>query len=248
MKGPAYDFPRWPAWELFRTHFRRYGLKAIYKSFRYTIRRPFSRALIARHAPRGRGVEVGVGSQSIAPLGRTYLSDAHAGHAGQTSLARLRADAWKLPFESGSLAFVLSEHVLEHIANPLRALREWHRVLEPGGALLLFLPHPARCFDRNRERTTLAHVIEDERAGVDDADPTHLPEWLERVVGPGLAPQYADLAPEAMLSTGSIHYHVWGPEQMVELLEHAGFEIRETHETVPDRNDSFAVVARRKVS
>jgi len=51
-----------------------------------------------------------------------------------------------------------------------------------------------------------------------------------------------------MLSTGSIHYHVWGPEQMVELLEHAGFEIRETHETVPDRNDSFAVVARRKVS
>src|SRR5437660_12035295 len=36
---------------------------------------------------------------------------------------------------------VLSSHTLEHIANPLQALKEWKRVSRKDGILLLLLPH-----------------------------------------------------------------------------------------------------------
>src|SRR5260221_9635771 len=36
--------------------------------------------------------------------------------------------------------FVLSSHNLEHIANPIRALKEWMRVVKAGGAIIAVLP------------------------------------------------------------------------------------------------------------
>src|SRR5918992_182575 len=41
----------------------------------------------------------------------------------------------------GSYDVVLSSHTLEHVANPLRALSEWKRVLATGGHLVLAVPH-----------------------------------------------------------------------------------------------------------
>ena len=43
--------------------------------------------------------------------------------------------------------FVLSSHNLEHIANPIKALNNWKRVLKPRGLLLLVLPDKHRTFD-----------------------------------------------------------------------------------------------------
>jgi SAM-dependent methyltransferase len=36
--------------------------------------------------------------------------------------------------------FVLSCHNLEHFANPVKALKEWQRIVRPGGGLILVLP------------------------------------------------------------------------------------------------------------
>ncbi len=48
-----------------------------------------------------------------------------------------------LPFEDHSFDLVTCSEVLEHIRNPLRALSEMHRVLKPGGTLLLSTPSMA---------------------------------------------------------------------------------------------------------
>jgi SAM-dependent methyltransferase len=45
-----------------------------------------------------------------------------------------------LPFEAGSFDSVLMDNVLEHIALPEPLLREVHRVLRPGGDLLIGVP------------------------------------------------------------------------------------------------------------
>ncbi|MBM3315166.1 class I SAM-dependent methyltransferase [candidate division WOR-3 bacterium] len=37
--------------------------------------------------------------------------------------------------------FVYSSHTLEHLPDPATALRNWWRVLKPGGFLLLYVPH-----------------------------------------------------------------------------------------------------------
>jgi SAM-dependent methyltransferase len=74
--------------------------------------------------------------------------------------------------------FVLSSHCLEHVANPLAALREWLRVVRHGGHLVLLLPDRAHTFDQRRPVTTLAHLREDFTRRTADDDLTHLEEIL----------------------------------------------------------------------
>lgn len=45
-----------------------------------------------------------------------------------------------LPLPDGSMDIVTAKHTLEHVKEPLPALRELYRVLRPGGALLLVVP------------------------------------------------------------------------------------------------------------
>jgi SAM-dependent methyltransferase len=78
----------------------------------------------------------------------------------------------------GSYDFLLASHILEHVANPLRALQEFHRVLKPQGLLLLILPNQVYTFDHRRPPTTFAHLEADLAAGTDESDMTHLNEIL----------------------------------------------------------------------
>jgi SAM-dependent methyltransferase len=74
---------------------------------------------------------------------------------------------------------VISSHVIEHFANPLRALAAWRRVTRPDGLLLMVAPHHEGTFDRRRPVTSLDHIIEDARAGTGEDDLTHLEETLQ---------------------------------------------------------------------
>lgn len=75
--------------------------------------------------------------------------------------------------------FIISSHVLEHIANPLRAMTEWLRILKDDGSIILVLPHKEKTFDRCRPVTSLQHLIEDLEKNVGEDDLTHLSEVLE---------------------------------------------------------------------
>ena len=46
------------------------------------------------------------------------------------------------PFPDGSYDFVFCIEVLEHVPNPFGTLSEFHRVLKPGGVLILSVPNP----------------------------------------------------------------------------------------------------------
>ena len=48
--------------------------------------------------------------------------------------------AEELPFPDESFDVVTAWHVLEHVADAARALAEWHRVVRPGGLLVLEVP------------------------------------------------------------------------------------------------------------
>jgi SAM-dependent methyltransferase len=79
----------------------------------------------------------------------------------------------------GSYDFLLSSHSLEHFANPLKAVKEWLRVLKPGGTLLLVLPDKRFTFDRNRPVTTFDHIKWDFENNTTEHDLTHLTEILD---------------------------------------------------------------------
>lgn len=52
----------------------------------------------------------------------------------------LRLDLQSLDLDDGSLDVLLTPHVLEHVPDTERALREIHRVLAPGGRMFLQVP------------------------------------------------------------------------------------------------------------
>lgn len=51
-----------------------------------------------------------------------------------------REDATALSFDDNSFDRVIGAHVLEHLYQPHAVMREWQRVLKPGGVLSLILP------------------------------------------------------------------------------------------------------------
>ncbi|MEN6440734.1 MAG: methyltransferase domain-containing protein [Syntrophobacter sp.] len=50
-------------------------------------------------------------------------------------------DGIRLPFPDDSQDYVFSSHVLEHVADYTAVLREWHRVVKPGGHIVITVPH-----------------------------------------------------------------------------------------------------------
>jgi SAM-dependent methyltransferase len=78
----------------------------------------------------------------------------------------------------GAYDVVLSSHCLEHLADPLRALSEWRRVVRPGGHLLVAVPDPSRTFDHRRPLTTLPHLVSDFQRQTTEDDLSHLDEVL----------------------------------------------------------------------
>jgi SAM-dependent methyltransferase len=50
------------------------------------------------------------------------------------------------PFSSEQFNLIEADHVLEHLDQPLLAMKELHRLLEPGGKLVVRVPHFSRGF------------------------------------------------------------------------------------------------------
>ncbi len=55
-------------------------------------------------------------------------------------LADVKADICNLPFEDNSFDFVLCNHVLEHIPDDTKAMKELYRILKLGGTAILQIP------------------------------------------------------------------------------------------------------------
>src|SRR5207253_1841289 len=68
-------------------------------------------------------------------------------------------------FDDNSLDFIVANHLLEHLPDPIAGLIEFHRVLRPDGALYMALPDSRVTFDRTRELTSPEHIIEEHRHG-----------------------------------------------------------------------------------
>lgn len=81
--------------------------------------------------------------------------------------------------ESNKYDFLVASHCLEHCGNALKTIKEWLRVIKPGGLLLLVLPDKRYTFDHNRPTTSFNHLLDDYNNNVGEKDLTHLPEILE---------------------------------------------------------------------
>lgn len=167
-------------------------------------------------------------------------------HSGQTFIFRQGsmgrqyiADATDLSdIPAGYYDFVLSSNCLEHVANPLRALAEWRRVLKPGGTMVLAVPRKEGNFDHRRSVTAFNHILDDFKGNVGEDDLTHLDEILSL--------HDLSLDPEAggfdafrarsldNLHNRALHHHVFDLELARETVAFSGFEVMHGVSTAKD--------------
>jgi SAM-dependent methyltransferase len=114
--------------------------------------------------------------------------------------------------------FVVAAHVLEHMANPIGAVRSWCRVLKPGGLLYLAVPDRRLSFDRKRPRTLLGHLVLDFERASAERDYEHFLEYAVLVANARPDDAIAE-ADRLWQMKYSIHYHVFEPRDVVTLVQ-----------------------------
>lgn len=103
-------------------------------------RRLFNDSLddFARSIPHGaRTLEIGCGYYDHRPFfaERLLRMDLYTEHEPDVN-----GDALAMPLAEGSIDASICISVLEHVHDPYQAVREWHRIMAPGGRVLAWIP------------------------------------------------------------------------------------------------------------
>lgn len=120
----------------------------------------------------GRGLDPGAGTRTMDA--ETVCLDLHPAEPNVQE-----GDARVLPFADGEFSYLVNFHLLEHLPDPRAAIREWLRVVKPGGHVCMVIPDTAHTQSQNtdptphyfewRPRTFLQEVIGYECGHVESA-------------------------------------------------------------------------------
>jgi SAM-dependent methyltransferase len=157
-------------------------------------------AILARRYARrgGRMLEIGCGlghlAGQLSGYFRAYAMDVNLwaleqARGTQAGVNFLHAGAERVPFEKESFDLVIIKHVVEHLEDPILAIREIGRLLAPGGVLILSTPN----------LDSLLKPYKGER-WIGYQDPTHISlqppavwkDWIERDAGLKIIKSFSD--------------------------------------------------------
>lgn len=179
------------------------------------------------------GVEIGAFKSPLPGFSPPpFYVDCFDEFGGEKVHADYFGHACALPFRDDSLDYVVTSHVLEHVANPIAAFAEWHRVLRHGGIVYLLVPDRRYTWDRPRRLTPVSHLLEDFERGTTACDATHIDDFVFGVdwvaYSPGTPASSVD-AERAARALGmhdavareeeiNIHFHTFEPANVLELF------------------------------
>jgi len=185
----------------------------------------------------GRGLEIGALHEPAAlPAGASaeYLDAITEAQAAElfkevpadrlvhvTYLGDLDQDGLK-PFPEGVFDFVILNHVLEHVANPVKTVREVFRICRRGGTVILSVPDKDYTFDRNRALTPWEHLWDDYTRDVRENSDEHYVDFLRAAAPHVFTEPPAHLAVHVQRCRARReHAHVWSSASFGEFLRAA---------------------------
>lgn len=109
--------------------------------------------------------------------------------------AKVHMDIHKMPFPDASFDAVLCNHVLEHVADDIQAMREIHRVLKPGGWAILQIPFFRPVPEHTFSDDSVTDVREREKLfGQSDHVRRYGNDYADRILSSGLQPESESFA------------------------------------------------------
>lgn len=123
--------------------------------------------------------------------------------------------------QDGEVDFVIANHLVEHLEDPIRGLTELFRVMRPGGILYMAIPDPRATFDRRRPPTSTEHIHAEYQNGTAATRKQHFREWVEMAEldnHPVAASEVNARIEQLIEMDYSIHFHVYRPDTFIELL------------------------------
>ena len=138
--------------------------------------------------------------------------------------------------ENEKYDFLLSSHCLEHCANPIKAVKEWKRVIKKGGIVLLVLPDKRVTFDHKRPVTELTHLIQDYELQMPEDDQTHFEEALKLhdiSMDRGIE-NYEKLVERTYdnYNNRCVHHHIFDMKLLKEIMSYTEMEVLYTDVSV----------------
>jgi SAM-dependent methyltransferase len=221
-------------------------------------------ALATKYLENLHGVEIGASTQNSFYLKRAINVDFLDAPDNQQkgcpqAVVHIVALGDDLPFKDATLDYVISSHVVEHFYDPVKALKEWHRVIRPGGYIFTIAPHRDRTFDKHREPTPVQELL-DRNAGririTDYARP--LNQQALAKFGKDKLGHFAEVMPQILVPkkgggkldegwayyTEDDHHHwtVWRTADFVELARRLGLKVVEVQDVDDKVHNGFTVV------
>ena len=173
-----------------------------------------------------KGVEIGASAQNpfkLNALNIDYTDDyttpfkqAEKLTSGTYAKVDIVAPGDQLPLADNSVDYVISSHVIEHFYDPIKTIKEWLRVVRPGGYVYFIVPHKERTFDKDRPRTPLAELIDRHEHPDPPIPDNHV-----------------------------AHYSVWITQDFEELCNHMGWKIVAVQDVDDKVGNGFTVVVQK---
>jgi len=124
--------------------------------------------------------------------------------------------------------FCFSSHCLEHIANPLKAMKEWLRITKKDGYIIIIVPEKNSCFDHYRNYSKFSKLLLQFENDVGEDDLSTLPEILKNH-DLSMDEPAGDLGQFTQRSLDNfnnrcLHHYVYNPDLLMEICNYFNCE------------------------
>ncbi|MCH6258215.1 class I SAM-dependent methyltransferase [Puniceicoccaceae bacterium K14] len=141
----------------------------------------------------------------------------------------------------GSLDFIIANHVIEHVANPIAMLEDMVRAVKRGGVVVLTAPDKRFTFDHERSLTTFDHLREEFEEEVDHVTDEHYMDFLGHVGKHVFEEPGRDIQKDVEFVRGRReHAHVWDSQSFLSFVEAAasllGIEFELLYKSLGEEN------------
>lgn len=165
----------------------------------------------------------------------TVFKNAEEKMCGEKLKVDIVAEGNSIPVKDESYDFIISSHVIEHIFDPISALKEWYRIIRPGGYIFTIAPITSYVPGEIRPTTTLGELIDRHEGKITENG------ILKKVISDN-GPLGSTIIEGILYDTKHGHWTVFDTDLFEEICSYLGYSIIEIQEKDDKVGNGFTIL------